>query len=452
MNKYSFKLAPAYCLFNGSAILSQEGSRILFGLENINDEILQNRLRRAFVKHLDYVTSLRECPDEYRDSPDISFEACERSVIRSYVSEMFSVDIEHEKQAESKKSLENEEAAAVILLDSILTEAREKHASDIHIEKGLVRFRVNGLLESYIALQNERNNELVQRIKLLAGMNVLEKRRCQDGNFVYGNSSPLFLRVSSIPIYDSKNDFEESLVLRLLDTSRLPLEMSFLGFSDRQLELIEGLEELKNGLILVCGPTGSGKSTTLASILTDIVKKSFGKKKIISLEDPPEYVIPDVCQIQVSAEKRNSFRNALVHIFRQDPDVIMIGEIRDEFSAEAAIRASMTGHLVFATLHTSSAEEALLRLENLGCDSRILSSVLRAVICQELEFIDDNCQLFADIAIAQNGEKDFLHVNNYQTGLTKSIQVMGRMHKEGLPLISHWNGGSNGKKTNRRIG
>ena len=159
-----------------------------------------------------------------------------------------------------------------------------------------------------------------------------------------------------------------------------------------------------------------------------------------------------MCQLQVSVDKRNSFRNALVHIFRQDPDVIMIGEIRDELSAEAAIRAAMTGHLVFATLHTSSAEEALLRLENLGCDSRILASVLRGVICQELEFMDDKCQLFADIAITRNGEKDFMHLNNYQAGLSKSIQVMGRMHKEGLPLISRWNGGSNGKKTNRRIG
>jgi type II secretory ATPase GspE/PulE/Tfp pilus assembly ATPase PilB-like protein len=425
-------------------------------------------LKKAFIKHIEYICASKDCPDEYRDMPEINFETCQRTLVRNYVSGIFSSEggrgLGSGEGEEEKK--ENDEAAAVILLDSILSEARERRASDIHIEKGLVRFRVDGALETYISLQNEKAHELVQRIKLLAGMNVIEKRRCQNGHFVYGNSSPIFLRVSSIPLYDAKNLFEESLVLRLLDTSRLPLEMNYLGFSDSQLDLIGKFELLKNGLVLVCGPTGSGKSTTLASILTDIVKKSFGEKKIISLEDPPEYVIPDVCQIQVSYELKNSFKDALVHIFRQDPDVIMIGEIRDEMSAEAALRAAMTGHLVFATLHTSSAVEALLRLENLGCDRRILASVIKGVICQELEFMEDDCQLFADVAVPQGelafgagaslgvGELDnqFIHINNYNAGFSKSIQVMGRRHKAGLPFIRVWNGGENEKNADRCLG
>ena len=191
--------------------------------------------------------------------------------------------------------------------------------------------------------------------------------------------------------------------MRLLDTSRLPLAIGQLGFNESQLEKLcgdKGLISLSNGLVLICGPTGSGKSTTSAALLVEIEKRNCGKLKIISLEDPPEYRISGVTQVKVDEE--NTFLEALNHIFRQDPDVIMIGEIRDEESAAAALRASLTGHLVFATLHSGSASEALLRLENLGLERGILCQVLRGVICQELSLIGGAMKLIAEVAVPKS--------------------------------------------------
>ena len=462
---YLFKLAPAYCLFNGAAVRNQNGAEISFLIENPEDEVLKGRLKRAFINHLEYIKGLENCPEIFRNLPEITFEAGKRSEIRNYVSRMYKSQGDFAGHDEDK-ALDGSEgtAAAVILLDTILEDARKKSATDVHIEKGCVRFRVCGKLESYIDLQIEKGNELVQRIKLLAGMNVIERRKSQDGHFVYGNKSPLFIRVSSMPVYDEVLLQEESLVLRIIDTSRLPLDLTYLGFNEKQLELIEEMENLKNGLVLVCGPTGSGKSTTVASVLTEIGKKDFGGKKIVSLEDPPEYVIPGVCQVRVNDGKK-SFSDALMHVFRQDPDIIMIGEIRDEASAETAVRAAMTGHLVFATVHTVSAGEAVLRLENLGVDRKLIASVLQGVICQELEFIDDNAQLFADVAVpdeefgmiqpelgAEELDALFIHADNYEAKFFKSLAVMGKNYKEGRPVRRIWNGGRNDKKTDRRLG
>ena len=232
----------------------------------------------------------------------------------------------------------------------------------------------------------------------------MKKRRCQDGQFIYGNKNPFFLRVSTMAVVGEKYVGEESVVLRLLDTSRLPLSLDGLGFNAVQLEKLtgeEGLCSAGKGLVLVCGPTGSGKSTTVASLLVELGRSAPDALKIISLEDPPEYVIPGVTQVKV--DERNSFSDALNHIFRQDPDVIMIGEIRDEESAAAAMRASLTGHLVFATLHSGGLAEAILRLENLGVARRQLCETLRGLVCQELNYIDGGLQLYADIAIPAKG-------------------------------------------------
>ncbi|MCR4630966.1 MAG: Flp pilus assembly complex ATPase component TadA [Treponema sp.] len=469
METLQFKLAPAYCLFNGAAVLNQHGSEIKFLLENPDDEILQGRLKRAFYSYLDYARGMKNIPSEFENSPVVYFEKGSRAEIRTCISKIYKDEGKNFADSEEMTERKNDEAAAaVLLLDSILEEARNRGASDIHIENGNVRFRLLGKLELYISLQKEKSVELIQRIKLLGGMNVIERRKNQDGHFVYGNTNPLFIRVSSMPVYDAKLFNEESLVLRLLDTSRLPLNLSFLGFSENQLDLIKKMSFLKNGLVLVCGPTGSGKSTTVASILTEIDKWDFGSKKIISLEDPPEYVIPGVSQIQID-EKRNSFKEALIHVFRQDPDVLMIGEIRDEISAEIAVKAAMTGHLVFATLHTVSAGDALLRLENLGLDRRIIASVIRGVVCQEVEYIDESPHLFADVAFpkeefeksvtdlkmslsAEELNELFLHVDNHASGFVKTLTVMGQAYKAGKPAVRIWNGGLGGKKSNRRIG
>lgn len=381
-NKYEFKLAPAYCLYNGIAVISQDGASIKFIIENPKDEILIGRIKRAFCNFVEYVLRQDDCGENFRTVPKFEFIEGDRIELRNYVSKLYGIEQNKEVNAARTKEKQNEdkrkqEAAAVLLLDSILFEAKSRKATDIHIEKNSIRLRINGFLEDYIEINEDCRKELIQRIKLLGGMNSLEKLHSQDGHFVYGDENPLFVRVSSVSVIDKKYENDESVVLRILDTSRLPLTLGFLGFNQMQLDKLNDLCQLNNGLVLVAGPTCSGKSTTVASILVEIIKKNSGKLKIISLENPPEYIIPGVTQLKVDDERGKSFTDSLDYIFRQDPDVIMIGEIRDKNSAEAAIRAAMTGHLVFATIHTGSPGESILRLENLGIGRKIVTSVLK---------------------------------------------------------------------------
>ena len=424
--RYNFNLTPAYCLYNGAAVLEQKGAYIRFLVENKNDELLCGRLTRAFENHIANIRKLKDCPEDFRRLIKIDFEKGSRAQLRKCVSNLYKAEssvagtggvvgagadmsdaLEFKTDSASEIERNKREAAAVLLLDSILNEARLRAATDIHIEKSCVRLRVNGALIKLLELQSEKSSELVQRIKLLAGMNVIENRRCQDGHFIYGNKAPFILRVSTMAVMGERYSGSESVVLRLLDTSRIPLALGELGFTKKQLEKLcgeNGIIFLNNGLILVCGPTGSGKSTTVASMLVEIERRAGGSLKIISLEDPPEYVIPGVTQVKV--DERNTFSDALNHVFRQDPDVIMIGEIRDEQSAAAAVRASLTGHLVFASLHCGSAAEAFLRLENLGIERELLIQVFRGVICQELNYINGKIRLYSDLAIPEKKFKE----------------------------------------------
>ena len=467
-SRFKFVLTPAYCLFNGVAVLEQNGASISFLIENEQNEILKARLKRAFENHLGMIRKLKDCPEIYRRIPAVEFMAGNRSQIRKCVSRLYStqgmqsegMDVSSELSVSSDAEKNQREAAAVLLLDSILNEARLRKATDIHIEQNCVRLRVNGQLEKLLELQSEKGTELVQRIKLLAGMNVIEKRRCQDGHFVYGNQNPFFLRVSTMSVIGENYVGEESVVIRLLDTSRIPLELDRLGFNLVQLERLEFLSHEPNGLILVCGPTGSGKSTTIASILVDIEKSCGGVLKILSLEDPPEYVIPVVTQVKV--DEKNGFSEALNHIFRQDPDIIMIGEIRDEESAGAALRASLTGHLVFATLHAGNVGEAILRLENLGLPRKLFCPVIRAVICQELDLSREKNQLYADVAepkesfysmcMRAESEDDFdlifEHYTNYQNVLQESMRELSEKQtiEKTRRRLPYFRGGKNAKR------
>ena len=467
-SRFNFILTPAYCLFNGVAVLEQSGACITFLIENEQNEILKARLKRAFENHLGMIRKLNDCPEIYRRLPAVEFMAGTRSQLRKCVSRLYSAQNRMMEKLDSASGISSlseseknqREAAAVLLLDSILNEARVRKATDIHIEQNCVRLRVNGQLEKLLELQSEKGAELVQRIKLLAGMNVIEKRRCQDGHFVYGNHNPFFLRVSTMAVVGENYAGDESVVIRLLDTTRIPLELDRLGFNLMPLERLELLSQEPNGLILVCGPTGSGKSTTVASILVDIEKRCCGVLKILSLEDPPEYVIPGVTQVKV--DERKGFEDALNHIFRQDPDIIMIGEIRDEESASAALRAALTGHLVFATLHAGNVGEAVLRLENLGLQRNLFCPVIRAVICQELDLSRERNHLYADIAepkdsfssmcMRAESEDDFdlifEHYTNYQEVLQESMRELSERQsvEKNIRRIPYFRGGKNAKR------
>ena len=443
MRNYEFKLTPAYCLYNGIAVVKQEGSHICFMAENPADTVLRNRLKKAFSNYVDYVLRQEDCPSEYRDTPSVVFVQGSRTELRNYVSKLYSMP---EKQiSETKTENPQSDAAAVLLLDSILAEARSCNATDIHIESNMVRFRINGILKNVSQISDEKTTELIQRIKFLAGMNVLEKRRSQDGHFVYGNENPVFIRVSVMGIVGKDDKLSrESVVIRLLDTKRLPLALDKLGFTQKQNQKIQTITSEPNGLIIICGPTGAGKSTTAAAILIDIEKRRNSSVKIISIEDPPEYIIPGVTQIQVDEKIDNSFEDALTHVFRQDPDVLMIGEIRDKNSADVAIKAALTGHLVLATLHSSTAAGAILRLENIGISRNLIISVLKGVVVQELKTVGGNANLVADVSIPseminqamdknlveEELERYFVHNTNYLEYVQKSLQVLKQKHTQ----------------------
>lgn len=444
MNNFMFKLTPAYCLYNGVAVFFQKGSAITFLMENPNNEILKERLKNAFNNHLYLVRKQESCPEEYRRLTKIDFQKGDRNQLRKCISNLYEQDNQFCSSLENSKVVEDlkNEAAAVLLLESILNEARTQGATDIHIETACVRFRVRGKLVKELELEYEKIRELIQRIKLLAGMNVLEKRKSQDGRFSYGNESPLFVRVSTMSVFSKKlNSSEESVVLRILDTSRIPLQLQFLGFNIQQIEIINSLISFPSGLIVICGATGSGKSTTSAAMLLELVKKSNQSLKIISLENPPEYIIPGVTQVQIDDEKEISYQNSLIHLFRQDPDVIMIGEIRDEKSCQAAIRASLTGHLVLTTLHTDSVESSFYRLENFGIERNVLASVLRGIIIQEMNYFNGETNLLADVAVPKENfktqicnygtqiEELFLHITNVNQILKKNFNSLKNKDK-----------------------
>ena len=450
MKNYEFRLTPAYCLYNGIAVKDQDGAQISFVTEKPENHLLNQRISKAFNHYLEYVNSRSDCPPSFKNQPEIKFEKASRSELRKYVSRLYLSEKSQGTVNTQKEKIPEENAAAVLLLDTLISDARARGASDIHIENNYVRFRIYGRLELISKLSEEKAGELIQRIKFLAGMNVLEKRRSQDGHFVYGKEKPVFIRVSTVGILgNNQNAQEESLVIRLLDTNRLPLNIMQLGFTTKQLSKIQELCAFPNGLIIICGPTGAGKSTTAASILTYIQQQKNNTVKIISLEDPPEYLIPGVTQIQIDEKTSNSFSKALMHVFRQDPDILMIGEIRDENSAAVAVRAALTGHLVFATLHTSSAAGAVLRLENLGVPRNLIVSVLKGVIAQELNNFHGNVNLVADLALPSKKlesaeseklsenelEEMFEHTTNYISVLNKSLSVLKQKHSvnEKLP-------------------
>ena len=453
MNSYKFNLTPGYCLYNKVAIMSQKGSSICFITENPDDELLKSRIKKAFSNYLAYIVQRPDCPAEYKKAPSVEFIKGSRTELKKCVSQLFlQADDQNNKTPETALDTAGyNDAAAVLLLDTIMNEARSRNATDIHIEKNTVKFRIYGRLETVEKLSEEKTRELVQRIKFLAGMNVLEKRRSQDGHFIYGTEAPVFVRVSSVGVVGKNgSETEESIVIRLLDTKRLPLSLDRLGFNEQQLKKIQEIVANKNGLIIICGPTGAGKSTTAAAVLIDIGRNSSNTKKIISLEDPPEYLIPGVTQIQIDEKISNSFSDSLVHVFRQDPDVLMIGEIRDENSAAVAIRAALTGHLVVATLHTATAAGVILRLENLGVPRKLIVSVLKGVVVQELNNFRGNVNLVADVSVPLKKlgkvsyehmpedklEEFFEHTTNYAELFHETIQILKSKPKPKLLVRS----------------
>ena len=283
---------------------------------------------------------------------------------------------------ETEDLLEQEDDAPIIrLINAILTEAVKTGASDIHIEtfekQLVVRFRVDGVLREIVQPKRALAPLLISRIKVMSKLDIAEKRIPQDGRIsLRVGGREVDIRVSTMP---SANG--ERIVLRLLDKQAGRLKLESLGMSERDLKTLRGLVTRPHGIILVTGPTGSGKTTTLYAGLSEINDKS---RNILTVEDPIEYNLPGIGQTQVNTKVDMTFSRGLRAILRQDPDVVMIGEIRDVETAEIAVQASLTGHLVLSTLHTNSAVGSITRLIDMGVEPFLISSSMVGIIAQRL--------------------------------------------------------------------
>lgn len=283
---------------------------------------------------------------------------------------------------EAEDLLEQEDEAPIVrLINAILAEAIQKSASDIHLEvyeKSLcVRFRVDGVLSEVARPKRELASLLTSRVKVMAGLDIAEKRVPQDGRISLRlGGREIDVRVSTLPSVHG-----ERLVMRLLDKQSGRMDLSSLGLSPIVKDKLLDLLRFPHGIILVTGPTGSGKSTTLYAGLTTINNK---EKNILTVEDPVEFHVQGIGQTQVNEKSGMSFAKGLRAILRQDPDVVMVGEIRDIETMKIAVQASLTGHLVLSTLHTNSAVGAVTRLMDMGVEPFLLSSSLLAVLAQRL--------------------------------------------------------------------
>jgi len=287
------------------------------------------------------------------------------------------------EEEEDSKKLEaiSKEAPIIQLVNMLIVQGVKDRASDIHIEPNavgvLIRFRIDGMLHDIRSLPNKIKSAVISRVKILATMDIAERRLPQDGRFqVKFGTREVDLRVSTIPTV-----FGEKVVLRLLDKSKGLIMLEHLGFLPEQLTQFESIISKSYGIILLTGPTGSGKTTTLYAALNKVNSKD---KNIITVEDPVEYKLDRVNQIQVRPKINLTFANTLRSLLRQDPDIMMVGEIRDTETAQIAVHAALTGHLVFSTLHTNDAASALTRLIDMEIEPFLISSSVIGVIAQRL--------------------------------------------------------------------
>ncbi|MCQ2577912.1 MAG: Flp pilus assembly complex ATPase component TadA [Treponema sp.] len=357
-------LSKIFCLRNSCLILYEDESVVKIGFVKA-DEHVQERLRRYFK------------------NKKVLFESMDADSFDILVKRMGTPGAKESRiERQVSDPLEEAKKAPVVnLTSSILGDGIRQKVSDIHIEvcpeKCTVRFRKDGELFTNLETDCRTGRALIGRIKLLSGLNILEHRKCQDGrfDFFYGEKKH-DVRVSCLPSGEC-----ESVALRILGGGKEIPQLEELGFSKTEIALIRSFEKLEKGLVLVTGSTGMGKTTTLASILCEMEKQC---SKIITIEDPVEYTIPGTVQIQVDETIGKTFPEVLKRILRHDPDILLIGEIRDEETASFACRLALTGHLVFGTLHTGSAEETVTRLMDLGTPPYILCDVLKGVIGQKL--------------------------------------------------------------------
>lgn len=361
--------------------------------------------RNAFMMLSDYIGSevrmvVSPKPDIQRIISDVyGFRSSIDAAQESFGQRSEINNLEQLVHLQSGRELEGNEQPIVNAVEYMLRYAFDQRASDIHIEPkrdtSLVRLRIDGVLHNVYTFPKTVHSALVSRLKMLARMDISEKRRPQDGRIKTAKQSrEIELRVSSMPVA-----FGEKIVIRIFDPDSLVQRIEDVGFLSSELELWRSLIERPNGLILVTGPTGSGKTTTLYSTLKEV---SGPDVNLTTVEDPIEMVYESFNQVLVQPKIGIDFASALRTILRQDPDVVMIGEIRDRETAQMAVQASLTGHLVFSTLHTNDAASSVVRMLDLGVEPFLLSSTLIGILAQRLvRKICKGCRTATSLDLAQ---------------------------------------------------
>ena len=358
-------------------VLKDEGDSLLVGMADPTDifaydelsRILRRPIDQAVVREADLLASVDML---YRKTQEIS------SIAEELHEELGEADLDLERLADDA---EQANAPVVRLLRTVFEDAVRAKASDIHIEPDesvlRLRQRIDGVLQEQVMKEKRITSALVSRLKLISGLDISEKRLPQDGRFnmKVANKS-IDVRISTMP-----TQYGESVVMRLLDQSGGILDMEHLGLPPDILKRLRTLIHRPHGMVLVTGPTGSGKTTTLYSALHEL---NSPEKKIITVEDPVEYRLPRIQQVQVNVKIGLSFASVLRAALRQDPDVVLVGEMRDQETAEIGLRAAMTGHFVLSTLHTNDAISTAMRLIDMGIEGYLVATSLNAVLAQRL--------------------------------------------------------------------
>ncbi|OGR90173.1 MAG: hypothetical protein A2992_01450 [Elusimicrobia bacterium RIFCSPLOWO2_01_FULL_59_12] len=305
-----------------------------------------------------------------------------QNIIREIKTKLPDQKVVSEAEQQRKAAEKNSEDMPIVqLVDAIFKQAVTKKASDIHLEPyedhTKVRFRIDGVLHPVMTIPKEFESALTARIKVMANLDITENRQPQDGRVVTEVvNRQIDLRISTLPLM-----YGEKTVIRILDKQSVEFKLAKLGFGEAHEKMFRAILDRPNGIVLVTGPTGSGKSTTLYTAVTIL---NSSDRNIVTLEDPVEYQLPGINQVQVNTKVGLTFARGLRSILRQDPDVVLVGEIRDEETAEIAIQAALTGHLVLSTLHTNDAPSAITRIVNMGIEPFLISASVLLVIAQRL--------------------------------------------------------------------